>query len=66
MFCLFGNWICNVLWFVFFEFLTLYTLGSCNLFISNMSLMIFSASSMPKKMFKFCWDTKNNKALPLD
>jgi hypothetical protein len=31
-----------------------------------MSLMIFNASTVPTKTFKFCWDTKNNKALPLD
>ncbi len=66
MFCVFGNWLCSVLWFVFFEFLTPYTLGGCNFLISNPSLMNFSASSASKKVFKFCWDTKNNKAFPLD
>jgi len=28
--------------------------------------MNFSALDEPKKVFKFCWDTKNNEAFPLD
>ncbi len=50
----------------FFEFLTPFTLGGHNFLISNLFSMIVSVSNVPRGGFKFCLDTRNNGALPLD
>jgi len=60
------NRLCNVQWFVFFEFLTLFILRGHNFPNSTMFLMRFSVSHVLIEGFKFCLDTRNNGALPLD
>jgi hypothetical protein len=47
----------------FFEFLTPYTLEGHNFLVFN---PIFMIVSVLEKGFKFCLDTRNNGALPLD
>jgi hypothetical protein len=50
----------------FKEFLTPFTLGGCNFLISNPFSTIVCVQMCQEEGFKFCLNTRNNGALPLD
>jgi hypothetical protein len=50
----------------FFEFLTLYTLGGHNFIIFNLFFTMLLCQMCQEEGFRLCWDTKNNRTLPLD
>jgi hypothetical protein len=57
------RWQCSVV--CFFEFLTPFTSGSCNFLISNPFLTIVSVADAPRGGIQICFNTKNNRDLPL-
>ncbi len=62
---MFGNWLCSVMWFVLFEFLTPSTLGGLNFLISNPFMTILSASDVPRGV-SVLLGCQKQRTLPLD